>query len=129
MYIPSHIYIIEFYPIKMAAYSNQLFEQLGITGRIIELGKRFNEIDKMAAEDVNVLIEEEAADDTAADVDISELTEESVIEDSDDEYYYEMNTDGIYDNDYYYAEQEVSRLEFVQEKYAEFAREFGYESD
>lgn len=113
----------------MAAYSNQLFEQLGITGRIIELGKRFNEIDKMAAEDVNVLIEEEAADDTAADVDISELTEESVIEDSDDEYYYEMNTDGIYDNDYYYAEQEVSRLEFVQEKYAEFAREFGYESD
>uniref|UniRef100_A0A6C0HY61 Uncharacterized protein n=1 Tax=viral metagenome TaxID=1070528 RepID=A0A6C0HY61_9ZZZZ len=112
----------------MAAYSNQLFEQLGITGRIIELGKRFNEIDKMAAEDVNVLIEEEAVDDTA-DVDISELTEESVIEDSDDEYYYEMNTDGIYDNDYYYAEQEVSRLEFVQDKYAEFAREFGYESD
>lgn len=114
----------------MAAYSNQLFEQLGITGRIIELGKRFNEIDKMAAEDVNVLIEEEAEDaDTDANVDISELTEESVIEDSDDEYYYEMNTDGIYDNDYYYAEQEVSRLEFVQDKYAEFAREFGYESD
>ena len=128
MYIPSHIQRYRVYPIKMAAYSNQLFEQLGITGRIIELGKRFNEIDKMAAEDVNVLIEEEAVDDTA-DVDISELTEESVIEDSDDEYYYEMNTDGIYDNDYYYAEQEVSRLEFVQDKYAEFAREFGYESD
>lgn len=108
----------------MAAYSNQLFEQLGITGKIIELGERFSEIDKMVAEDVNVI--EEAADDTA---DVSELTESVIEESDDDEYYYELNTDGIYDNDYYYAEQEVSRLEFVQDKYAEFALEFGYESD
>lgn len=108
----------------MAAYSNELFEQLGITGKIIELGERFSEIDKMVAEDVNVI--EEAADDTA---DVSELTESVIEESDDDEYYYELNTDGIYDNDYYYAEQEVSRLEFVQDKYAEFALEFGYESD
>jgi hypothetical protein len=116
----------------MAAYSNQLFEQLGITGKIIELGERFSEIDKMVAEDVNVI--EEAADDTAdvieeAADDTSELTESVIEESDDDEYYYELNTDGIYDNDYYYAEQEVSRLEFVQDKYAEFALEFGYESD
>ena len=47
----------------MAAYSNELFEQLGITGKIIELGERFSEIDKMVEEDVNVI--EKETDDTA----------------------------------------------------------------
>jgi hypothetical protein len=109
----------------MAAYSNKLFEELGITGKIIELGKRFDEIDKMAEEDVNVLL-------TVVDIMVAEsdYEESEYGEDSGDEYEYEMNTDGIYDTDeYHHAEEEFRRLEFVQDKYAEFAKIFGYESD
>jgi len=124
----------------MAAFNNNtLFEELGITGKIIELGKRFNEIDKMVEEDVNILLEtpeittedEVTEDDVAVAAAVVNLTE-SLVEieieySSDDEYSdyeYEYDVD-----DNHYSEQEFRRLEFVEDKYAEFAREFGYESD
>ena len=120
----------------MAESSNKLLEELGITGKIIELGKRFDEIDKMIEEDVNMLEEETeyvTADvaDVITDVSLVEYEEYEEYEESDNEYeHYEANTDGIYDTDeYYHAEEEFRRLEFVEDKYAEFALAFGYESD